>query len=58
MDMRVVLELPAPGVQNTGKTREVCPDETLVFGEAFEGERRGVEHGLVGDVLMRADEGA
>ena len=37
MDVGMVRELPAPGVQDTGETREVCPDEPLVFGEAFEG---------------------
>jgi hypothetical protein len=58
MDMGVVLELPAPGVQDAGKTRDGCPDETRVFGEAFAGERRGVEHGLVGEVVRRADAGA
>ena len=51
MDVGVVLELPAPGMQDTGETREVCPDETLVFGEPFEGVRRGVEQGLVGEAL-------
>ena len=40
------------------KPREVGPDETLVFGEPFEGERRGVEHGLVREALMGADKGA
>ena len=54
----VVLELPAPGVQDTGETREVGADETLVFGEAFEGFRRSVEHGVVREALMRADEGS
>jgi len=52
MDVGVVLELPAPRMQDTDETREFCPDETLVFGELFEGERRGVEHGLVGEALM------
>ena len=58
MDVGVVLELSSPGMQDTGKPRELCPNEPLVFGEAFEGERRGVEQGLVGDALMRADAGA
>jgi hypothetical protein len=58
MDVRVVLELPAPGVQDAGAPRESGPKEALVCGEPFEGARRGVEHGLVGDALMRADEGA
>ena len=58
VDVGVVLELPAPGVQDPGEPREVGPDEALVGGEPFEGARRGVEHGLVGEALMRADEGA
>jgi hypothetical protein len=58
MDVRVVLELPAPRMQDTGETREVRPDETLVFGEPFEGFRRGVEHGVVPEALMRAEKGA
>jgi hypothetical protein len=37
MDVGMVVELPAPGVQDTGETREVCPAEPLVCGEAFAG---------------------
>jgi hypothetical protein len=58
MDVGVILELSSPGVQDAGKPREVGPDEALVFGEAFESERRGVEHGLVREALMGADKGA
>ena len=58
MDVRVVLELPAPRMQDTGETRKVRPDETLVFGEPFEGCRRGGEQGVVREALMRADEGS
>jgi hypothetical protein len=58
VDVGVVLELSAPGMQDTGETREVGADETLVLGEALEGERRGVEHSLVREALMRADKGA
>ena len=56
--MGVVLELSAPGMQNTGKPREFCPDKTLVFGEPFESLRRGGEQGVVREALMRADEGS
>ena len=56
--MGVTLQLPPPGVQDPGEPWEVCPDEPLVGGEPVEGERRGVEHGLVGEALMRADEGS
>jgi hypothetical protein len=44
-------------MQDPEKTREVCPDETLVFGEPFEGFGRGFEQGVVRDTLMRADKG-
>ena len=57
MDMRVVLELPAPGMQDTGKTRQSRTDETLIFGEPFEGLSRGCEHGVVREALMGADKG-
>ena len=58
VDVGVVLELSAPGVQDPGAPREVGADEPLVCGEACEGERRGVEHGVVREALMGADEGA
>jgi hypothetical protein len=58
VDVGVVLELPAPGMQDAGETRKVCPDEPLVLGQPFEGERRGGEHGVVRAALMRADEGS
>ena len=58
MDVRVVLELSAPGMQDPGKPREVCADETLVCGEPFQGERRGGKHGVVREALRRADEGS
>jgi hypothetical protein len=45
-------------MQDAGKTRKGRPDETLVFGEPFEGLSRGLAHGLVGEALMGADKGA
>ena len=58
MDVRVVLQLPAPRMQDTSETREVCPDEPLVFGEPFERLRRGGAQGVVREALMRADAGS
>ena len=58
VDMGMVLELSAPGMEDTGKTGELRTDEALLFGEAFDGLRRGFEQGLVGDVLMRTDKWA
>ena len=37
VDVGVVLELPTPGMQDAGQARQIGADETLVFGEAFEG---------------------
>jgi hypothetical protein len=37
VDVRVVLELSAPGMQDADETREVCTDEPFVFGKPFEG---------------------
>ena len=55
--MRVVLELSAPGMQDTGKTREIVPDAPLVLGEPFQGCGRGSEHGLGSEAWPRADAG-
>jgi hypothetical protein len=52
MDVRVVLELPTPGVQDPGAPRQVGPKETRVSGEPFEGERRGGEQGIVCAALV------
>jgi hypothetical protein len=56
--MRGILQLPAPGVEDAGATREVGADATLVWGEPFAGEGRGVAHGLGGEALMGAEKGA
>ena len=57
VDVGVVLELPAPGGQNTGEPWEIGPDEARVCGELFEGHGRRLEHGLVREALRRADKG-
>jgi len=53
----VVLEWPAPGMQDPREPREVRPDETCVFGELCEGFSRGVEHGVIREALLRAEKG-
>ena len=57
--------LPGASCETTGPRLEpmswpstISPDEALIFGESFEGSGRGVEHGLVGGTLVRADEGS
>ena len=54
----MVLELSPPGMEDAGKAGEVGADEALLLREPFEGLRRGCEHGLVGETLMRADKRA
>jgi hypothetical protein len=58
MDVRVVLELSAPGVQDTGATWAVCPDEALVCGQPLESHGRRLKHGVVCEALMRAEKWA
>ena len=50
VDVGVVLELPAPGMQDAGEPGEVCPEEALVSGEPFAGreKRRGTWPGTRG----------
>ena len=54
----MILELPAPGMQDTSKTGESSAEEAGIAGEAFEGFRRRLEHGLLGQPGMGAAEGA
>ena len=58
MDVRVVLELPAPRRQDTGATRQVRPNEALVVGQPLEGRCRGLQQGVVREAWRRAEEGA
>src|SRR5437867_676403 len=53
----MILELQAPGSQDTSKTGEISSDEAGIAGEACEGFRRRLEHGLGGQSGMGAAEG-
>jgi hypothetical protein len=57
VDVGVVRELSAPGMPDPAKARAVGAKETLVFGEPFEGLRRGLEQGLGGEAWLGADQG-
>ena len=57
VDRRVVLELPAPGMQDTGAPRELGPDEALIVGQPLEGRCRCLQQGLVSNAWLRADKG-
>ena len=54
----MVLELSSPGMEDTGKAGQVRADKALILSEPFEGLGRGLEHGLVGEALMRAEKRA
>src|SRR5262249_33400192 len=58
VDMGVVLELPAPGMEDPGAPREVSADEALVVGQPLESRGRRLAHRLVREALMGAEEGA
>ena len=58
MEVGGVLELPAPGMEDAGKAREVRPEKARVFGEACEGVRGGLAQGRIGSALRRAEKGA
>ena len=58
MDVRVVRELSAPGMQDPRKPRELCPTKTRVCGEPCESLRRGGAQGGGREALRRADAGA
>ena len=58
VDMGVRLQLPTPGMQDAGEPRKVCPDEAFIMSQPLEGHGRGLKHGLVGEALLRADEGS
>jgi hypothetical protein len=55
--MGVVLELPAPGVQDPGEPRKVCPNEALVCGQPLEGRCRRLKQGVVREAWMRRMKG-
>src|SRR5262249_25563083 len=54
---RARLELPAPGMQDTGEPREIGPDEARIFGQPLEGRGRRLQQGLGSDALLRAEQG-
>jgi hypothetical protein len=56
--VRVVLERPAPGMEDAGKTGQVGADKALLLSEPFERCCRSLEQSGVGNALMRTDKGA
>ena len=52
MEVGMILELPAPSMQNAGKARQVGADEAFILGQAFEGLGGCLKQGLVGEPWM------
>ena len=52
VDVGVVLELPAPGVQDAGEPREVGPEAALVGSQPLAGRGRGVKQGLGREAVL------
>jgi hypothetical protein len=58
VDVGVVRQLSAPRVQDAGAPRQGRSEATRSCGEPCEGERRGVQHRLGREALLRADAGS
>ena len=58
MDVGMVLELAAPGVQDSETADLICADEASVAGELAQGGRGRMEQGRIGESLMAPQEGA
>jgi len=57
MDVGVVVELTAPGVEDTEETWEICSDVLGISSQGGHSLGRGCEHGIVRGALVAADEG-
>jgi hypothetical protein len=57
VDVGVVLELPAPGVEEAGEPREGGADEALIVGQPLEGHGRRLQQGVRREAWRRAGEG-
>ena len=53
----MLLELPAPGVQDTRQTRQISADAACIVGETFQRCCRGFAQGLIGRSRMGTTEG-
>jgi hypothetical protein len=58
MDMGVILEGSAPGVEDTEESGEITADVFFIQGEFFDGLGGGLEQGRVSDPLVFANEAA
>ena len=58
MDVRVILQLPAPGVQHPEEAGQLAADEARVGGEFADRSGGGFEQPLIAQALMRAQERA
>jgi len=56
VDMRVIVELAGPGVQDAGESGGVAPDEAWIFGQLFHGSRCGFEQRAIARLLIGSDQ--
>jgi hypothetical protein len=57
VDMRVELQLSAPGMEDAEEAGSITANVVGVLGQSFDCPRRGLEQGGISDPLMAADEG-
>jgi hypothetical protein len=58
VDVGMVLEWPAPGVEDAGAPREGGAEEALILGQPLAGHGRRLQQGVRREALMRADKGS
>ena len=58
MQVGMVLQLPAPGVENAGTTWQICADEAGIGSKFFYRRSRRPEHDGIGQPLVGEEEGA
>ena len=56
VDMRVIVELSAPGVKEAEKTWPIAADVVLINSQLFDGLGGGFEHGRIGQALVATHE--
>jgi hypothetical protein len=52
MQMRMVLHLTSPGMEDSGKSRQIGADEPGIFSQLFYRFRGSLEHGVISGILV------
>jgi len=51
------LQRPSPGMEDSGETRQIGAEETVVFGTESQGFGKGMKEGFIAGFLMETDKG-